>query len=216
MDISFEVEGSTFSSIVSLAACASKDKMTPIINAVGLSVEDEGRLLKAVATDRYVAVRATYLLSVPLAVPSGVLGEPIAVSTVFLVNTLRALKSNKTDRYQLQIGVTDETVTVTDVNGAKFMDALVSGNFPPIDKLFPPLADTTTNEQFAEIELYSLDLQHLVKFSKVSHPRSAATPVQFQHLKGSGNPDKPGAIFLSWGCSEGSLEGLVQPAVLRK
>jgi hypothetical protein len=120
--------------IASLAVCAASDGMTPIINAINVIGQADGRIV-AISTDRYRAARFT-MPCTPAVEFS------VALPTKFVTEFYAAIKTDKTRQLVVQMVVEGSTVTLECFSaGITRQTQVVNGQYPAMGKLFPEWSD---------------------------------------------------------------------------
>ena len=147
--LSIQVPLNTAKSIASLSNFASKDKVTPALTVVKM-VFTEGAL-QALATDRYVAIRGSYLYQYD------------AYGTIYLdAPAVKFITGLKNARY-VQFDFDGETLTVSD-GSASVSSKMFSGNYPAIETMLDKHQPAT----IASAQTFTIEL--VTKLAKVIDP----------------------------------------------
>jgi DNA polymerase III sliding clamp (beta) subunit (PCNA family) len=147
--LSVQIPLNTAKSIASLSNFASKDKVTPALTVVKM-VFTEGAL-QALATDRYVAIRGSYLYQYD------------AYGTIYLdAPAVKFITGLKNARY-VQFDFDGETLTVSD-GSASVSSKMFSGNYPAIETILDKHQPAT----IASAQTFTIEL--VTKLAKVIDP----------------------------------------------
>ena len=147
--LSVQIPLNTAKSIASLSNFASKDKITPALTVVKMVFADGS--LQALATDRYVAIRAKYEY------------EYDAYGTIYLdAQAVKFITGLKNARY-VQFDFDGETLTVSD-GSASVSSKMFSGNYPAIETMLDKHQPAT----IASAQTFTIEL--VTKLAKVIDP----------------------------------------------
>ncbi|GAA2230122.1 hypothetical protein N1031_06845 [Herbiconiux moechotypicola] len=205
---------SALAAVASVAVAASKDGVTPVIQAVHLKASS-GQLV-AIATDRYRVARVTII-------PTGEQATFTDIDALIPAKLLQDFASAVKRAKLLPIpdGVSIETdgdvVSLScDQAGVSQKGLVAKGNYPPVARLFPADEDA-----FGEIGEISFRADWLADFAKLDHPAYASRNTdpdrkipKLRFMKGASST-KPGPIYATrdFGAG-GSIEYLLQPHIL--
>lgn len=132
--VTFFLSPAQISSVASLAAAASRDKLVPILGTVKITATPS--TVTAIATDRYLAARLTF----PLGDTAHTIPED-GVTLLMSVESLATLAKSKAG-YMLTVEGDDAPAvriiaeSASDA-GATFTFQAPHGNFPPVERLIP-------------------------------------------------------------------------------
>lgn len=208
----FTVTSSQLASIATVVKFgATADRITPIIQ-YGQLVAD-GETLTVTATDRYVAVVATYKLETPAVEPVTMLVHVDELTAAAKAFTAGAITFRMVD------STTAAVVAIESPNmpGRTFGGLEPGGNYPPVGKLFPT-PDVELVEPMAGLCLNMATLGRIATI-KLPGERGTAhksagwrvwgTP-QSEPILGSTRPRKSGPILVT----RGDVKILVQPNMI--
>lgn len=200
-------------SIASILVAASKDDVTPVIVSAHIRVQDG--FLTAVATDRYRVARVTF----PLTSDEGDTQDDldVVVPRAFLerfARTVKAAKLKPDAKISLSHDPLAKSLTFA-FSGGSASDVAITGNYPPVARLFPEA------ESLTEVGEIALNPRFVSDAGKLDHPtltaddlRNGAVRLRFTK---SGRADKPGPVLIDRRGirpKDGGLEYLLQPNLL--
>lgn len=126
----FYLSAPQLAALATLTHAGSKDTMTPILSAVNITATPA--TVTALASDRYIAARATF--------PLGDTAHTLPDDGVTLIVNGFDLTALAKEKVGFMLTVSDDGRTVTaegDAYGVKREFLTATGNFPPIGRLFP-------------------------------------------------------------------------------
>ena len=195
--------------IASLAVCAASDGMTPIINAINVIGQADGRLV-ALSTDRYRAARFT--------MPhTSNIEFSVALPTKFVTEFYAAIKSVKRELV-VQMVVDGSTVTLECLAaGITRQTQVVYGQYPAMGKLFPEWSDEPVTHTPMQ-----LNANLLAGLAKLTLPQDAGlTPAKRDSVWRMQNTfhtesEKHGPALFTKSSKDQifTMEFLIQPVVL--
>ena len=200
------LDTATLTSIHSLGIGTSKDDVAPVITQI--AIKREGDALRALATDRYIALSALYN---NVQFDDWAEGEEILVDPKHLKSVVDILKKDKTNRevriVQSLNGYTH--AQMGEESGGLFIGSL-DASFPPVQKLFPEGEPTGAG---------SLNLRpdFLAKLAKILPPEARPQRERvwrFEFRSVADAPHKPQPVYAQYSDGENyKLEALIQPAL---
>ena len=209
-----------FRSVASVGVVASSDDVTPIINAVNISVTDAGEVT-AVATDRYRIARVIFTPKMDEAVIGG--EDSLTINAKELTkfwNNIKAvaIKSHMPIILDIQEDedYTDSKTYSIEYDGSRVENRSVRGNFPPVERLMTDYAV----EQCDGVPAVSLNPNFLGDMVKMYHPRDDKRinmkQVAWQFRFKQTDSKKPGPVYITRGSdiAGATLDYLVQPNLL--
>lgn len=132
--VTFFLSPAQISSVASLAAAASRDKLVPILGTVKITATPA--TVTAIATDRHLAARLTF----PLGDTAHTIPED-GVTLLMSVESLAALAKTKAGYMLTTDGDDAPAVRITAESasdaGVTFTFQAPHGNFPPVERLIP-------------------------------------------------------------------------------
>lgn len=190
-----------FRSIASLTVFSGNDSIALVINAV--RIERDGNELLAMSTNRYVATRAR----IPV-------GEDtsdefaVTIPNDLLTKFATLIKADKVGSVTIEIDDLN-IVTLTNNYGVSLNTAVVAGNYPPINRLFPE----THNVE--PIDTVQLRVEWLVKLAKIQTPnekkidKDQPWTFTFYGMSSSQQRPRPNAIM----ATRNEIDVLIQPNI---
>lgn len=184
-----------------VAVHASRDKVTPVITGVQLTGTH------VIGTDRYTVGRYRHADD----------DAPVSDESVILTaDAVAWITRHKLDRYTpaLALTVDDETGTLTLTRTddgtayASMTGATMTGNYPPVARLFPQ--HTTDSADILPIYLGADILAHVVKSAQIIGRAAKAKnqPIRFQFAGSDGYKSSP--VYVTVG---DRFDGLIQPVL---
>ena len=200
----------TLSSIHSLGIGTSKDDVAPVITQI--AIKREGDALRAMATDRYIALSALYK---NVQFEEWDDGEEMLLDPRSIKSVIDIKKADKFDTIPVTITRDSDTGWVSAViNSVTSVDVgKVNGSFPPVQKLFPEGEPTGAG---------SLNLRpdFLAKLAKILPPEARPQRERIWRFEFRTIPDaphKPQPVYAQYSNGEDyKLEALIQPAVAKR
>jgi DNA polymerase III sliding clamp (beta) subunit (PCNA family) len=189
-------------SIASLLACAATEDYMPVISGVQLAVSPGA--IRAAATNRYVvgtieffseSITAEFDVTIP--------AKPLKQ----FVTSSKLTGRFNTDVERITITVTDDMITFSDLNtGSTLTTTAITGNFPPVARLFPELAATTDSIQLSPYMISAKLLATLAKIIVINESDPAWT---VQHVEPAAGKTAP-VMYHTEGNGRG-YKFLIQP-----
>lgn len=209
-----------FRSVASVGVAASSDDVTPIINAVNISVSEAGEVT-AVATDRYRIARVIFTPKMDEAVIGG--EDSLTINAKELSKFWAGIKVNALKSHMPVILFIEEDLQFTnskiytlEYDGTRVQGRSVMGNFPPVERLM-----TDYNlEQCEGVPSVALNPNFLGDMVKMYHPRDEKKinmkNVAWQFRFKQTDSKKPGPVYITRGSgnTDATLDYLVQPNLL--
>lgn len=199
--------------IRSIAPCASSDDVTPVIQQVQLTVADG--MLTAVATNRYIIGRVRYRLDADNAQANF-----SALIPAKRMSTLKLPTRQNVAQLELIEGNPDvigrERTSQLSISWGEHVVPLpVTGNYPPVDRLFP--ADDQIDTLQASPQLWSP--KRMTELTKIGTGTGSKRET-IMHYHGNvktDNPAKPGPAYFTIEASGSGdwREGLQIDAILQ-
>lgn len=210
-----------FRAVASVGVAASTEDITPIINAVNISVSETGEVT-AVATDRYRIARVIFTPKTDkLAVLTG--EDSITINAKELSKFWAGIKVNALKSHMPVILFIEEDLQFTngkiytlEYDGTRVQGRSVAGNFPPVERL---MADYNL-EQCEGVPSVALNPNFLGDMVKMYHPRDDKKinmkNVAWQFRFKATDSKKPGPVYITRGSdiAGATLDYLVQPNLL--
>lgn len=209
-----------FRSIVSVGVAASSDDVTPIINAVNISVSETGEVT-AVATDRYRIARVIFTPKMDEAVTGG--EDSLTINAKELTKFWAGIKVNALKSHmpvvlfiEEDLQFTNSKIYTLEYDGTRVQGRSVMGNYPPVEKL---MAGYDLND-CAGVPAVSLKPSFLGDMVKFYHPRDDKKinmkNVAWQFRFKATDSKKPGPVYITRGSdiAGATLDYLVQPNLL--
>jgi len=209
-----------FRSVVSVGVAASTDDVTPIIEAISISVNDG--VVTAMATDRYRIARVKFTPEIADAVTGG--DAHVLIGAKELAKFWATIKTEflKSGTYvTLEIGESESGNSAYELeylgSGIKISGVERGGNYPPLERLMEgyELGDCDGVPTLGILPQYLGDL------AKIFHPRDSAkvnvktTAWEFRFKRSESG--KPGPVYITRGGSgNASVDYLVQPNLLTR
>lgn len=229
----FNLSASTLASVATIGVAASKDAVTPIITGVQITVEG-GRVLTAVATDRYRIARAQYRTAVEGSTDQPELatdgdGVPtvhsVVIPAAFLTKVAKAIAfKGRSESQTVALAVAGEgthsdpyRITVTDpATGTVLTETGIAGNYPPVGRLILPVETYSENMRAG----LRLNPSFLGDLAKIAYPgeRPADTKVApwAMHAHAAGPDNRTAPVMFTRdnsGTGIGLIEYVVQPCM---
>ena len=209
-----------FRSIVSVGVAASSDDVTPIINAVSISVSEAGEVT-AVATDRYRIARVIFTPKMDEAVIGGEDSLTInakELSKFWAGIKVTALKSHMPVVLFIEedLQFTNSKIYTLEYDGTRVQGRSVMGNYPPVEKLMTGY----DLDDCAGVPTVALKPSFLGDLAKMYHPRDEnrikMSDIAWQFRFKQTDSKKPGPVYITRGSdiSGATLDYLVQPNLL--
>lgn len=209
-----------FRSVASVGVAASTDDVTPIINAVNISVTNAGEVT-AVATDRYRIARVIFTPKMDEAVIGG--EDSITINAKDLTKFWNGIKAVAIKSHMPVILFIEEDlqypsskIYTLEYDGTRVQGRSVLGSYPPVEKLMTGY-DLDDCAGVPAVALKPSFLGDLVKFY---HPRDEnrikMSDIAWQFRFKQTDSNKPGPVYITRGSdiAGATLDYLVQPNLL--
>lgn len=205
----FTLSADTVRSLATLTNAASTDSVTPVIQAIQLTVTPSSWI--AVATDRYVVAELTgdmgdWVHTLP--------AEPFSVLIKATDLADFAKRMGARAERPVNLTVTDDG-TELEMNNwdVRAIYRTISGNYPPVERLFPD-ADKLTDMgalAFAPDMLARLGKIYTPLDMSMAAKHRRELPVHLQFTESSG---KPGPVLITRGLKAVGYRALLQPRLI--
>jgi hypothetical protein len=207
-----------FRSVVSVGVAASTDDVTPIINAVQISVSETGEVT-AVATDRYRIARVIFTPKMDGAVIGG--EDSVTINAKELTKFWSGIKAvaMKSSHIPIVLDITadgDHKKYTLEYDGSRVESYAVRGSYPPVEKLMTGY----DLDDCAGVPTVALKPSFLGDLAKMYHPRDdnriKMSDIAWQFRFKVTESSKPGPVYITRGSDivGATLDYLVQPNLL--
>ena len=210
-----------FRAVASVGVAASSDDVTPIINAVNISVSETGEVT-AVATDRYRIARVIFTPKMDEAVIGG--EDSLTINAKELTKFWNGIKATalKSHLPVIMTIITEEgeysntKKYVLEYDGSRVENFGIKGNYPPVEKLMSGY----DLDDCAGVPAVALKPSFLGDLAKMYHPRDdnriKMSDVAWQFRFKQTDSKKPGPVYITRGSdiAGATLDYLVQPNLL--
>ena len=208
-------EITALASVYAAAADTAKDTVAPILSGVRVGIA--GGNAEAVASDRYIAARVRFPLAwdgqedlAPVVLPGAWLGQLAGI----VKRAGRAWHGDGSAAVVLTIDGDALTAQVTDGDGGQTLTAeALTGNYPPLERLFPAFDDASQGHPVELGSKYVLDVEKLARAAKLRHPADTLTgrgATAFGHFRFSATNESEYAALIATRRG-GDVAALIQP-----
>jgi hypothetical protein len=205
-----ETEINTLVSIQSLSIASSKNDVTPVITQIAL--KRDGDVLKAMTTDRFMALVGTYENVV---FHDWEDGQEMLVDPKALKSAIALKKADKYDMETMTVMYENDRASIA-INRNTVVDLGSIGNFGSTGRAFPPLQKLFPEDEPSGAGSLNIRPDFIAKLAKVLPPESKPQRdrVWRFEFRSIDTPNRPQPVYATY--SDGNsykLEALIQPAM---